>query len=211
MPIKYLPDGATEEAEAFTLDEVNERVQSAAAKAAEDARKSFEADTNGAAAAARREAESKQKLAEKAAKEATDKLNAALDDSTKSAEELKKLQAELQEAKGAAKIAAESVESVKADHARKLAIIELGAKPTAVAKVEALLTADGVDLADMEAVGAAIDAIKVDAPGLFAGTPDKQQYNPNTGAKTPPRREGAVTPDDVSKMSTDEVRKLIKR
>ncbi len=211
MPIKYTPEGATEEAEAFTQAELDERVQAAAAKAAEDARKTFEADTNGTAAAARRDAEGKQKLAEKAAKEATAALDAALVDSTKSAEELKKFQVELKEAKDAAKIAGESVESVKADHARKLAIIELGAKPAAVAKVEALLTADGVDLADMEAVGKAIDAIKADAPGLFAGTPDKQQYNPNMGAKTPPRREGAVTPDDVLKMSTDEVRKLTKR
>ena len=72
MPLTHTPEGATEPITVFTAEEVEAQKQAAIAEAKEAARKELEADPNGIAAAARRDAEKKASEAEKlaAAKEA---------------------------------------------------------------------------------------------------------------------------------------------
>ena len=79
---------------------------------------------------------------------------------------------------------------MKADFARKTALIEAGAKPAKVSAVEAMLKADGVDLADSAAVAKAMAALKADAPGLFSDG-KAGGYHPAGGAKNPPANPGA--------------------
>lgn len=206
MPLTHTPEGATEPITVFTADEVEAQKQAAIAEAKEAARKEWEADPNGIAAAARRDAEKKAREAEKlaAAKEA--ELAKALEDTGKTAEQLKALQEELKAARAEREKATADVDGVKADFARKTMLIEAGAKPAKVSAVEAMLTADGIDLADSDAVANALAELKTDAPGLFidgkAGS-----YQPAGGAKHPPATAGAHSVADIEAMTPREYEK----
>ncbi len=140
MPFTHTPEGATEPITVFTADEVEVEKQAAIAEAKEAARKELEADPNGIAAAARRDAEKKAKEAEKMASEKEAELAKALEDTGKTAEQLKALQEELKAARAEREKAAGDVEGMRSDFARKTALIEAGAKPAKVSAVEAMLT-----------------------------------------------------------------------
>lgn len=206
MPYKYTPEGATEEIEVYTAEELEAQRKAAAEQAAQEAReaarKELEADPNGIAAAARRDAEKRLKQAEKEHSARVAELEAALADTSKFAEQLKALQDELKAAREEKEKAAGEVETAKAAFARKTALIEAGAKPASVAKVEALLAADGVDMGDQEAVTKALDALKADAPGLFLD--GKTGYRPNGGSDNPPKHGSHPTPEQVAQMTQAE-------
>lgn len=209
MPITIEQDG--QQVEVFTAAELATQTKDAAEKAAADAARTTEdrvkaelaSDPNGVAAAARRDAEKKVRTAEKEVETAKAELEAALVNTGKSAEEIKALQEQVKTAKAAEAKAAEDVSDVKADFARKTALIEAGAKPVSVAKVEALLKADGIDIADAAAVKTALEQMRTDAPGLFAGTKEAG-YNPNRGSSNPPRFDGAPTPEQIEAMTPAE-------
>lgn len=203
MPLTYTPEGATEPITVYTAEELAEKEKAAADKAAADAaeatRKELAADPNGVAAAARRQAEKQVKAAEKTATEAQAKLDAALADTTKSADELRAAQAEATAAKEAAAKAAGDVEAIKTEFAQKTALIEAGAKPASVAKVEALLKADNVDLSDKDAVAKALESLKTDAPGLFINA-QAGGYNPSGGSHHGPNTSG-ITYEQAGELS----------
>ncbi len=206
MPFTHTPEGATEPITVFTADEVEVQKQAAIAEAKEAVRKELEADPNGIAAAARREAEKKAREAEKLAAAKETELAKALEDTGKSAEQLKALQEELKAARAEREQAAADVDGVKADFARKTALIEAGAKPAKVGAVEALLQADGVDLSDGAALAKAMAALKADAPGLFIDG-KAGGYHPAGGAKNPPANPGAQSVAEIEAMTPREYEK----
>ena len=196
----YTPEGASEAVTVFTADEVEAQKQAALAEGKEAARKEYDADPNGIAAAARREAAKKAREAEKTAAEKEAELARALADTGKSAEQLKALQEELKAARSAQENAAAEVEVTRAEFARKSALIEAGAKPAKVAAVEALLKASGVELADSAAVQAALETLKSDAPGLFSDG-KAAAYAPAGGAKHPPASAGPLSVEEVEHLT----------
>ena len=202
ITIKQTRDDGTEvDVEVFTADDIAAREKAAADKAAAEARdaarKELEADPNGVAAKARREAEKKQKEAEKTIAD----LQAQLADTSKTGEELKALQQQLADAAKSAETAKGEVETVKAGHARDMALIGAGIKPAEIETAKAMLTAKGVDMADADAVKAGLDTIKAVAPGLFTGV---GSYSPNGGPHNPPKNSGTKTPAEIEAMSPDE-------
>ncbi len=203
MPLKYRPEGATDEIEVFTPEEVEAQTRQAAEAAREAARKEMEADPNGVAAQARRAAEARQREAEKTAAAKEAELAKALADTGKSAEELKAIQTQLAEARKEAEQAKGEAELTKADFARKTALIEAGAKPAKVGAVEAMLKADGVDLSDSAAVQKALETMKTEAPGLFVDG-KAAGYKPAGGAANPPKTPGVQSVEEVEKMTPRE-------
>ena len=206
MPITIEQDGkqvevyTAEEVAAKAADEAKAAAEKATAETTERVRAELASDPNGIAAAARRDAEKKVKVAEKAAADAKAQLEAALADTGKTADEIKAMQEQVKAAKEAEARAAQDVESAKAAFEQKTRLIEAGAKPAAVAKVEALLQADGIDLTNADAVKTAITALKEEAPGLFIdGTPPP--YNPSRGSLRPPNTDGDKTPEEVEQMT----------
>jgi TolA-binding protein len=190
MPVKVTnPDGT--EIDAFTPDEVEAERQRAREEAAREAetrvRAEVEADPNGVAARARKDAERKQKEAEKQVTSLREQLETA----GKTAEELTALQAQLAEAKKAQTDATTSVDAIRTEHARDIAMIGAGVQPGRLANVKTVLTAQGVDVFDEKAVSAALETLRTEAPGWFTGTPQpRPPYNPNGGPNNPPRSPG---------------------
>lgn len=185
-----------EELEAQKKEASEAAAKTAAEKAAEETRKALEADPNGIAARARRDAETKLKQAEK---EKTD-LQAQLTEAGKSAEQIKELNEKLGQAVQAEADAKKSVETVQAQHQRDLALIGEGAQAGKLAELKAVLGVRNIDVNDAAAVTAALPGLKTEMPGLF-GEVKTQGYNPSPGSTNPPNTTGQPTAEELEAMS----------
>jgi hypothetical protein len=186
MPITHKNEDGTE-VELFTADELEEARTAAAAEAATAERERINADPNGTAAAARREAERKLKDANK---DLTD-LRAQLAKAGKTAEEIVTLKAQVADALTARDSAVESIESVKAEYQRDLALIGAGIKPERLPHFKATLKAGEIDPSDTEAVAAAIATAQAESPGWFTA---QGASSPAPPATPPP----PATPNGVA-------------
>lgn len=182
MPMEIEQDG--QKVTVYTAEDQAAAVaaaeKAAAEKAAEETRKAIEADPNGTAARARRDAESKLKQAEKDRDKALEDLQAA----GATGEQLKDAGEQLAAATKEIDEAKKATDDLKATHQRDLQIIDQGVKAGKLPELKAVLQARGLDVTNAEAVTAALPELKAEYPGLFGEV--KAPYNPNPGSTNPP-------------------------
>ncbi|MHB0938992.1 MAG: hypothetical protein ACYC6A_21575 [Armatimonadota bacterium] len=201
MPMEIEQDG--QKVTVYTAEELaaeKAAVEKAAAeKAAEETRRALEADPNGQAAKARREAEGKLKAAEKE----KDTLLAQLTEAGKTAEQLKEVGEKLAAATKDAEDAKKAITDVQATHQRDLQLIGDGVQAGKLAELKAVLGVRGVDVNDAAAVTVALPALKTEMPGLF-GEVKAPPYNPNPGPTNPPTKTGEPTPEELEAMTPEQ-------